>query len=106
MIEVLDKRVGSVLVPQDGLIVYNAEVKIKNSETGEILYINVNTAGESTVAKESIHDLMLSSEDFPDDYEPVEFLEEYMDEDETKESKYSEYFDIAYNLIDEEEQNN
>lgn len=101
MIEVLDKRVGSLLVPQHGLIVYNAEVKIKDTETGEILYINVNTEGESTVAKESIHDVMLSEEDLPDDYEPVDFLEEYMDYDETKESKYFEYFDMAYDLIEE-----
>ena len=96
MIKIIDKKAERTpVIPPP--FAYNAEITIE--EDGKILYVHVCDHAETvySVAEKSIYDYMTQK---TDKFEEVDFIEEYLDEDEATTSKYAPYFDMACDMIE------
>lgn len=96
MIKVINKRAERTqIIPPPSA--YNAEITIE--EDGKILYVHICSHAETsyTVAEKSVYDYMTRK---TDEFEEVDFLEEYIEDEEAMESKYAEYFKMAEDMLE------
>lgn len=77
-------------------MVFNIEITLKRSRAKEIyFYLNQYLISHYTVSENSIFDFVTSR---TDELEQVNFIEEYDSLEETKTSKFYEYFTLAENI--------
>ncbi|WP_270468990.1 hypothetical protein [Catenibacterium mitsuokai] len=77
-------------------MVINIEIALKRSRAKEIyIYLNQYLISHYTVSENSMFDFVTSR---TDELEQVNFIEEYDSLEETKTSKFYEYFNLAENI--------